>query len=147
MNLFLFYFEKNFQRQTWPPVQHLITWLCLSRDWSTHETHETLTRPLQWKHHSRASPSWSRFSIDWLPACIVERKIVPATQLEVKWRTLFAIADSMVVLCERARIFRRTGEKKGKITRRPAPHFEAWKPDSSAKVTGRIKMAEGSVRS
>ena len=23
-------------------------------------------------------------SIDWLPACIVERKIVPATQLEVK---------------------------------------------------------------
>ena len=27
------------------------------------------------------------------------------------------------------------------------PHFEAWKLDSGAKVTGRIKMAEGSVRS
>ena len=112
----LFYFEKNFQRQTWPPVQHLIPWLCLSRDWSTHETHEThetLTRPLQWKHHSRASLSWSRFSIDWLPACIVERKIIPETQLAVKWRTCFPIADSMAVLGGRARIFRRTGEKKG----------------------------------
>ena len=29
----------------------------------------------------------------------------------------------------------------------PAPHFEAWKLDSGAKVTGRIKMAEASVRS
>ena len=36
--------------------------------------------------------------------------------------------------------------KKGKLARRPAPHFEAWKLDSGAKVTGRIKMAEGSVR-
>ena len=51
-------------------------------------------------------------SIDWLPACIVERKIVPATQLEVKWRKSFATADSMAVLGGRARIFRRTDEKK-----------------------------------
>ena len=26
----LFYSEKNFQQQTWPPVQRLITWLSLS---------------------------------------------------------------------------------------------------------------------
>ena len=36
---------------------------------------------------------------------------------------------------------------KGKLARSAAPHFEAWKLDSGAKVTGRIKMAEGSVRS
>ena len=39
------------------------------------------------------------------------------------------------------------GRKEGKLARCPAPHFEAWKLDSGAKVTGRIKMAEGSVRS
>ena len=53
----------------------------------------------------------------------------------------------MAVLGGRARIFHRTGEKKGKLPRRPAPHFEAWKLDSGAKVTGKIKMAEGRVRS
>ena len=52
----------------------------------------------------------------------------------------------MAVLGGRARILSR-GRKKGKLARRPAPHFEAWKLDSGAKVTGRIKMAEGSVRS
>ena len=46
----------------------------------------------------------------------------------------------MAVLGGRARIFRRTSEKKG--------NFEAWKLGSGAKVTGRIKMAEeGSVHS
>ena len=38
------------------------------------------------------------------------------------------------------------GRKEGKLARCPAPHFEAWELDSGAKVTGRIKMAEGSVR-
>ena len=52
-------------------------------------------------------------SIDWPPACIVERKIVPATQFEVKQRKFFAVADSMAVLGGRARIFRCAGEKKG----------------------------------
>ena len=41
----------------------------------------------------------------------------------------------------------RYGRKEGKLARCPAPHFEAWKLDNGAKVTGRIKMAEGSVRS
>ena len=39
------------------------------------------------------------------------------------------------------------GRKEGKLARCPAPHCEAWKLDSGAKVTGEIKMAEGSVRS
>ena len=110
-----------------------------------------LTRPLQ--HHSRASPSWSRFSIDWLPACfIVDRKIVPATQLKAKWRTFFAIADtcSMAVLGGRVGISRNAGTlwAKRRETREVSrSHFEAWELDSGEKVTGRIKMAEGSVRS
>ena len=53
----------------------------------------------------------------------------------------------MAVLGGRVGIYRRAGEKKGKLARCPAPHFEAWELDSGAKVTGRIKMAEGSVRS
>ena len=53
----------------------------------------------------------------------------------------------MAVLGGRARIFLRYGRKEGKLARCPAPHFEAWKLDGGAKVTGRIKMAEGSVRS
>ena len=43
----------------------------------------------------------------------MDRKILPAIQFEVKERTFFAIADSMAVLGRRARISRRTGEKKG----------------------------------
>ena len=43
----------------------------------------------------------------------------------------------MAVLGGRARIFRCAGEKKG-LARCPAPHFEAWKLDSGAKITERI---------
>ena len=53
----------------------------------------------------------------------------------------------MAVLGGRVGIFPPCGRKEGKLARCPAPHFEAWELDSGAKVTGGIKMAEGSVRS
>ena len=54
----------------------------------------------------------------------------------------------MAVLGGRARIFSRTGKKKGNSRGVPLlTSIEAWKLDSGAKVTGRIEMAEGSVRS
>ena len=38
--------------------------------------------------------------------------------------------------------FSRYGPKEEKPLKCPAPHFEAWKLVSGAKVTGRIKIAE-----
>ena len=53
----------------------------------------------------------------------------------------------MAVLGGRARISRRTGEKKGNSRGVPLLTSKHAKLNSGAKVTGRIKMAEGSVRS
>lgn len=85
-------------------------------------------------------------SIDWLPDCIAERKLILTTQFEV--RTFFGIA-----VCNCWRLggileFSRYGREEGKPARCPFPSnslFEAWKLASGARVFGRIKMAETST--
>ena len=111
-----FYSEKNFQPQTWPPVQHLITWLSLSRDWSTHET-------------DRDSPP----CFYWLATCLYcGKKNRPGDTIRGKVKKIFRCSREYDRTWRESPNFSRCGRKEGKLARYPAPHFEAWKVDSAA---------------
>ena len=123
---------------TFDHVTLFCPWLKYSRESSRDRSNENTT-------HVLLLHGVNFLFTHWLPACIiVDRKIVPATQLKVKWGKFFAIADT----CSMAvHVVWPCGRKEGKLARCPAPHFEAWELDSGAKVTGRIKLAEGSATS